>query len=40
MMMAVLYLIYSVGRCWINPALGPPHCREEEIPEDRSYVLA
>lgn len=27
-MMAGLYLLYSVGRCWINPSLGPP------LPED------
>ena len=36
-MMAVLYLIYSVGRCWINPSLGPA-LPEELIPEDRSHV--
>ena len=36
-LMAVLYLIYSVGRCWINPALGPA-LPEDMIPEDRSYV--
>lgn len=28
LMMAILYLLYSVGRCWINPSLGPP------LPED------
>ena len=37
-MMAVLYLIYSVGRCWINPSLGPA-LPEEDIPGDKSYVL-
>ncbi len=36
-MMAVLYLIYSVGRCWLNPSLGPA-LPEELIPEDRSDV--
>lgn len=36
-LMAVLYLIYSVGRCWIDPTLGPP-LPEDMIPEDRSYV--
>ncbi len=36
-LMAVLYLVYSVGRCWINPELGPP-LPEEMIPEDRSHV--
>ena len=28
LLMAALYLLYSVGRCWINPSLGPP------LPED------
>lgn len=36
-MMAVLYLIYSVGRCWINPALGPA-LPEEMIPDEKSHV--
>ncbi len=36
-MMAVLYLVYSVGRCWLNPSLGPA-LPEELIPEDRSDV--
>lgn len=36
-MMASLYLIYSVGRCWINPSLGPP-LPEDMIPEDRSVI--
>jgi tripartite ATP-independent transporter DctM subunit len=36
-LMAVLYMIYSVGRCWLNPKLGPP-LPEDMIPEDRSYV--
>lgn len=36
-MMAVLYLVYALGRCWINPNLGPP-LREDQIPEDRSHV--
>ncbi|MEM9970087.1 MAG: TRAP transporter large permease subunit, partial [Pseudomonadota bacterium] len=37
-MMAVLYLVYSVGRCWINPALGPS-LPEDEIPDDMGYVM-
>ncbi len=36
-LMAVLYMIYSVGRCWLNPKLGPP-LPEDMIPEDRAYV--
>ncbi|GFE64200.1 TRAP transporter large permease [Litoreibacter roseus] len=36
-MMAVLYLVYSVGRCWINPSLGPP-LPEDMIPTDRSVI--
>lgn len=37
-MMAVLYLIYSVGRCWLNPSLGPA-LPEDMIPDDKSYVF-
>ena len=22
-LLATLYIIYSIGRCWINPSLGP-----------------
>ena len=36
-MMAVLYLVYAVGRCWLNPALGPP-LPEHMIPDDKMYV--
>ena len=36
-LMAVLYLIYSVGRCWLNPALGPA-LPEEMIPDSRAHV--
>jgi len=36
-MMAVLYLAYALGRCWLNPTLGPP-LREDQIPGDRSHV--
>jgi len=36
-LMAVLYLVYALGRCWLNPDLGPP-LREDQIPTDRSHV--
>jgi len=36
-LMAGLYVIYTLGRCWINPALGPP-LPEDMIPEDRSLI--
>ena len=36
-MMAALYLIYAVGRCWINPKLGPP-LPEELIEPDKSKI--
>ncbi|MFZ1813673.1 MAG: TRAP transporter large permease subunit [Rhizobiaceae bacterium] len=36
-MMAVLYAIYAVGRCWINPSLGAP-LPEEEIPYARGEL--
>ena len=37
-MMAVLYLIYSIGRCWIDPSLGPV-LPEELRATDRAHVL-
>jgi len=37
-MMAVLYLVYSVGRCWLNPELGPA-LPEDMIPTDKSHVF-
>ena len=36
-MMAVLYLVYALGRCWLNPKLGPP-LRDDQIPGERSHV--
>ena len=36
-MMAVLYLVYALGRCWLNPKLGPP-LRDDQIPDNRSHV--
>jgi tripartite ATP-independent transporter DctM subunit len=37
-MMATLYLIYAVGRCWINPTLGPP-LPEDMIEHDKGKVF-
>ncbi|MEM1365339.1 MAG: TRAP transporter large permease subunit [Pseudomonadota bacterium] len=36
-LMAGLYLLYAVGRSYLNPNLGPP-LPEDMIPEDRSFV--
>lgn len=36
-MMAVLYTVYTLGRCWLNPSLGPP-LPEDMIPESRAEV--
>ena len=35
-MLAALYLIYSIGRCWINPELGPILPKDEQ-PETSPY---
>lgn len=37
-LMAALYLIYSVGRCWINPKLGPP-LPEDLIEPDQGKIM-
>ena len=37
-LMAALYLIYSVGRCWIDPTLGPP-LPEDMIEPDKGKVF-
>lgn len=37
-MMAALYLLYAVGRCWINPSLGPP-LPEDMIENDKGKVF-
>lgn len=37
-MMAGLYLLYSVGRCWINPTLGPP-LPEDMIEPDKGKIF-
>jgi tripartite ATP-independent transporter DctM subunit len=36
-MMAGLYLLYALGRCWLNPKLGPP-LSEADIPDSKAYV--
>ncbi|MEM8792192.1 MAG: TRAP transporter large permease subunit [Pseudomonadota bacterium] len=35
-LLAVLYMAYSLGRCWLNPKLGPV-LPEEEQPETSTY---
>ncbi len=37
-LLAGLYIVYSVGRCWINPSLGPV-LPEEERPETSPYYM-
>ncbi|MEO0792254.1 MAG: TRAP transporter large permease subunit [Pseudomonadota bacterium] len=37
-LLASLYIIYAVGRCWINPSLGPI-LPEEEQPETSPYYM-
>ncbi|MEM7508210.1 MAG: TRAP transporter large permease subunit [Pseudomonadota bacterium] len=37
-MLAVLYMIYSIGRCWINPSLGPI-LPEDEQPDTSPFYL-
>ncbi|NNF79490.1 MAG: TRAP transporter large permease subunit [Rhizobiales bacterium] len=37
-LLALLYIIYSVGRCWLNPSLGPP-LPEDERPETSPYYM-
>ncbi|MGR3714871.1 MAG: TRAP transporter large permease subunit [Shimia sp.] len=37
-MLACLYLIYALGRCWLNPDLGPILPPEEQ-PETSNYYL-
>lgn len=36
-MMAALYVVYTLGRCWINPSLGPP-LPEDMIPKNKSII--
>ena len=37
-MMAALYAFYVMGRCWLNPSLGPPLSVEDQ-PTIMAYVL-
>ncbi len=37
-MLASLYMLYSIGRCWLNPSLGPILPPEEQ-PETSPYYL-
>ncbi|MEO0637443.1 MAG: TRAP transporter large permease subunit [Pseudomonadota bacterium] len=37
-LMAALYLLYAVGRSYLNPNLGPP-LPEDMIPDNRSFVF-
>ncbi len=38
-LLAVLYMIYALGRCWIDPSLGPI-LPEDEQPDTSPYYLA
>ncbi|MEO1307848.1 MAG: TRAP transporter large permease subunit [Pseudomonadota bacterium] len=37
-MLAALYLLYALGRCWLNPEMGPI-LPEDEQPETSDYYL-
>ena len=37
-MLAILYAVYALGRCWLNPSLGPP-LPEDQQPNDIMFVL-
>ena len=37
-LLAVLYMIYALGRCWINPSLGPI-LPDDEQPETSPYYV-
>ena len=37
-LLAVLYMVYALGRCWLNPSLGPP-LPEDERPQTSPYYL-
>lgn len=36
-LLATLYLIYTLGRCWINPSLGPILAEEDQPDTSRFY---
>ncbi|MDB4106188.1 TRAP transporter large permease subunit [Planktomarina temperata] len=37
--LAILYLVYTLGRCWINPALGPILAEEDQPETSKNYGL-
>ncbi len=37
-LLAILYMVYALGRCWLNPSLGPILPKEEQ-PETSPYYL-
>jgi len=37
-MLAGLYLVYVIGRAWLNPALAPPP-RDEDMPDIKGFKL-
>ncbi|MGI9407358.1 MAG: TRAP transporter large permease subunit [Hyphomicrobiaceae bacterium] len=38
-LLAVLYMIYALGRCWINPSLGPILPKDEQPKTSPFYLL-
>ena len=38
-LLAFLYIVYSVGRCWLDPSLGPALSAEEQPPTSPYYIL-
>jgi len=36
-MLAILYLLYTLGRCWLNPDLGPILSEEDQPPTSAFY---
>ncbi|MFY0612642.1 MAG: TRAP transporter large permease subunit [Hyphomicrobiaceae bacterium] len=38
-LLAVLYIVYSIGRCWLNPSLGPILPEEEQPVTSPYYML-
>jgi TRAP-type mannitol/chloroaromatic compound transport system permease large subunit len=38
-LLASLYLLYTLGRCWLNPSLGPILPKEDQPPTSNNYRL-
>jgi TRAP-type mannitol/chloroaromatic compound transport system permease large subunit/TRAP-type mannitol/chloroaromatic compound transport system permease small subunit len=38
-LLASLYLLYTLGRCWLNPELGPILSEEDQPPTSNNYRL-